>query len=423
MPEFEGRNHLTAFFQGLGKIDDPGKIDLHFCHPGWFLDYGFEQFRPRKAEEDEEGKKKDDGERLGKILSHLAVPPIYGAAYDRHRASFDGAETALQEFRAASRLLAGHGIHSVSESGLKLHHTYGVPLIPGSSLKGIARHYVLRNFAGYEGANEKEAPIPAAYECGELNGAFLPGPTMDPERAAKLPPEEWHTQFTAFDMLFGRQDFRGVLTFHDAWLIPEGAPPTPFLQDVITPHHEKYNAGETYRHRGQDLRYPPADWDEPVPVPLVTVKPGCAFLVAIEGPEEWRNLAMDILGRALEREGVGAKTNAGYGRLVPTEAQPEGDAWRELDGDMRKRRLGIRAKPLRELARKDLFDKIKDKDEQEIIKYIEKTAKTTDVRKRFVLADAAREAIKKKRKHWKAWAKANPETLQQLKAWTDAELL
>jgi CRISPR-associated protein Cmr6 len=39
------------------------------------------------------------------------------------------------------RLIVGLGGDNVLETGLTLHHTYGVPLIPGNALKGLAAHY------------------------------------------------------------------------------------------------------------------------------------------------------------------------------------------------------------------------------------------------------------------------------------------
>src|ERR1700680_515711 len=40
-----------------------------------------------------------------------------------------------------SRLIVGLGSENVLETGIRLHHTYGLPVIPGSALKGLAAHY------------------------------------------------------------------------------------------------------------------------------------------------------------------------------------------------------------------------------------------------------------------------------------------
>jgi len=57
----------------------------------------------------------------------------------------------------------------------------------------------------------------------------------------------------------------------------------------------------------------------------VSVRGGVKFLVALDGPDEWVEAAFQILGLALAEEGIGAKTNSGYGRMVlegaPTSAK------------------------------------------------------------------------------------------------------
>lgn len=82
---------------------------------------------------------------------------------------------------------------------------------------------------------------------------------------------------------------------------------------MITTHHRDYYVGGTK---------PPADWDNPVPVPFLTAT-GC-YLIALNGPAEWVDRALTILGMALRDSGIGAKTAAGYGRmkLLDTDRQP-----------------------------------------------------------------------------------------------------
>lgn len=320
------------------------------ANPGWVLDYlpCHPKFDKTKEErENQPGNLKELIERTRKhrtrCLEKIGFSDVYSAAFQRHRASVSGDAFERREATAITRVLAGHWIHSVVDMGIKLHHTYGIPYLPGSSLKGIARHYTLRHLAGYSGENEKQYPIPEAYngpEKGYSEGqcTYLPGPALAPDEVARLKPEEAYLQYTAFDVLFGRQDFRGIVTFHDAWMIPE-KDAYPFLQDVITPHHQDYYSGKTFETQaGGSDRLPPADWDEPIPVPLVTVRPGAMFLVVIEGPKKWRQLAADILRSALEEEGVGAKTNAGYGRLTMQTASES-----QADQDKEKKREQERA--------------------------------------------------------------------------------
>lgn len=89
----------------------------------------------------------------------------------------------------------------------------------------------------------------------------------------------------------------------DAWWVPNSA--TPFMEDIINVHYRSY--------------YQKAEWphgmDSPVPNPFLTIKPGQRFLFAVQGPEDWCNLARQILKEAAMEQGFGAKTRVGYGRL------------------------------------------------------------------------------------------------------------
>src|SRR5262249_5571079 len=64
---------------------------------------------------------------------------LYRRAFERWREGLSGvkAEADLRT-PAHTRLIVGLGNKGVIEAGLRLHHTYGVPLIPGSALKGLA---------------------------------------------------------------------------------------------------------------------------------------------------------------------------------------------------------------------------------------------------------------------------------------------
>jgi CRISPR-associated protein Cmr6 len=87
----------------------------------------------------------------------------------------------------------------------------------------------------------------------------------------------------------------------------------------MTVHHPDY-----YQGQGS----PPADWDNPNPVAFLSAHG--RFLLALTGPEEWSRAALEILTEALEQDGVGAKTAAGYGRMrVAPLALPEKPRWEQ----------------------------------------------------------------------------------------------
>ena len=79
--------------------------------------------------------------------------------------------------------------------------------------------------------------------------------------------------------------------------------------DVMTVHHQKYYGGE--RHNGDVIA--PTDFDSPNPISFVSVTG--KFLLALAGPQAAIDVGWTILGHGLRELGLGAKTNAGYGRM------------------------------------------------------------------------------------------------------------
>ena len=71
------------------------------------------------------------------------VRALYRIAFDRWSASLptDSIHADLATPERDSRLIVGLGSENVLETGIRLHHTYGMPIIPGSALKGLAAHY------------------------------------------------------------------------------------------------------------------------------------------------------------------------------------------------------------------------------------------------------------------------------------------
>jgi CRISPR-associated protein Cmr6 len=195
--------------------------------------------------------------------------PVYERAYKRWQESLPDASASL--LRVDGRFVTGLGIETVLETGLRLHHTYGTLLIPGSSLKGLAAHY-----------------------CAEVWGA------ADPQFAAGAAHHR---------VLFGTQDDQGALIFHDAWITPSTLKRS-FVLDVMTPHSpDYYSAGK-----------PPADTGNPNPISFLSIT-GVFFVVVscvVPGTDgsEWSKLGIDLLKQALRDWGAGGKTRAGFGRLV-----------------------------------------------------------------------------------------------------------
>lgn len=156
------------------------------------------------------------------------------------------------------RMAMGLGIASVQEIGCRLHATYGVPVIPGSSLKGVMR--------------------------------------------ARLEQEPAHVETAK--ALFGTPDHGGLADIYDAWWVPDGNK-SGVAVDVVTVHHQKYYSGSA----------PPIDTESPIPVSFLTITG--EFLFVISAPNEsWAKFLDKLLVETLTHEGIGAKRNGGYGRFV-----------------------------------------------------------------------------------------------------------
>lgn len=209
---------------------------------------------------------------------------LYSEAFERWtRALPMGFAEGATHLTTTCRLVVGLGAASVLETGLTLHHTYGVPIIPGSALKGLASHY-----------------------CHEVWGQ------PDREHAA----DENHCFRRGgihHSLLFGTTEDGGVISFHDAWVTPASLREGCLRLDVMTPHHKEWQTNDA----------PPSDFDSPVPVSFLSAAGIFAICVRWCGPtatppqqaEAWAGLAMTLLQEALAEWGVGGKTSSGYGRL------------------------------------------------------------------------------------------------------------
>jgi CRISPR-associated protein Cmr6 len=223
------------------------------------------------------------------VANNEEVQQMYQEAYSRWTASFEGV-CASAHLTTPDRLVVGLGTASVLETGLRLHHTYGTPLIPGSALKGLAAHYCHKAWGARDNPSAPDENL--KFRRGGAHHALL----------------------------FGTTDDGGVITFHDAWIRPDSLKDALWL-DIVTPHHRKW----------QINRSAPTDYDSPVPVSYLSVAGTFDFRLSWSGPfspqaQPWTTLALTILREALATCGVGGKTSSGYGRLVPPGAGSECDA-------------------------------------------------------------------------------------------------
>lgn len=223
--------------------------------------------------------------KAGQSESLLA---IYADAFSRWNDSFPRDNmNVTEELSAPGRLIVGLGSENVLETGICLHHTYGVPLIPGSALKGLASHY-----------------------CHEVWGQRF---VESPEETNRL----FRRDECYHSLLFGTTEGGGIITFHDAWITPASLREGSLRLDVMTPHHVKWQTNEA----------PPTDFDSPVPVSFLSVAGSFQVRLSwcgpIETPQEkalaWTGLVLTLLKEALAEWGAGGKTSSGYGRLAASD--------------------------------------------------------------------------------------------------------
>ena len=268
----------------------------------------FERFAPCWGEEDNQAKKL--GLLAVKRAAAQADKNLLAAWQARWRQTAAAVQAEPFTLRTDWRLVTGLGRKGPLEVGFTFHR-YGFPILPGSSLKGLARAWGLLRVA--EALN--------VADLGRLDAALSQD---DNEKFEK----EWPTLAQAakdanvarrtadgWRELFGTTANAGRAIFLDA--IPAAVPTLEL--DIMNPHFPKY-------YQGSEA---PTDSQNPIPVYFLTVAGDTAFQFAVgwRGPlgehaKNYRNTAQTWLTRGLLNLGAGAKTSAGYGYFVAAAATP-----------------------------------------------------------------------------------------------------
>jgi CRISPR type III-B/RAMP module RAMP protein Cmr6 len=188
----------------------------------------------------------------------------------------------------------------VENAGMALDRCFGLPLIPGSAVKGITRVQALWEIREAKGEEKlrllRLAMLLFGYGAHDLRGDF--GWAGGPKEAQVIAEE------------IGAQDFKGCACFLPAY--PTTAP--TLVVDMVNPHYPDYYSGRTPRA---------ANDENPIPNYFPAVEAGSAFGFAAmlnRVPNVPRLTSAVLLApvkqwleRAVTRKGVGAKTAAGYG--------------------------------------------------------------------------------------------------------------
>jgi CRISPR-associated protein Cmr6 len=184
--------------------------------------------------------------------------------------------------RSIAPFVAGTGIEHPLENGMAFLNPYGLPYLPGASVKGALRR--------------------AAQElAGEIEGVSWEKETR------------WSRQ--AIDDLFGKEPppgseetSRGALSFWDVLPACDG-----LHVEIMNPHYGGYYQGKSSPH----------DAGSPVPIYFLTLPPDSRFDFYVQCQPhrlkegfDWRALLDEAFAHAFDWLGFGAKTAVGYGAMA-----------------------------------------------------------------------------------------------------------
>lgn len=259
------------------------------------FDWGnkFYFFNPSRIEERVNGIKKTR-------LDSFEITARFGKLFSNKSQLADRQSTAAKElfpgsgnlispiFKPEWRFVTGLGGHNVYETGITLHHVYGVPYIPASSVKGVVRSWVIITIF-----NRNEGGEP------DLKNA---------EKRALQNPDFCHVFGCPAESAL-KDAHQGRVTFFDA--LPTESPTV--APDIMNPHYPDYYGAK---------KLAPTDTQSPNPVFFLTVKKTpFQFLL---GAKEWDLTTKTFwngqtlewwLENALSEHGIGAKTAVGYGYM------------------------------------------------------------------------------------------------------------
>lgn len=203
-----------------------------------------------------------------------------------------------QQMTTASPLIVGLGGGHVLETSITLDRNTGMPLIPGSALKGLARNVGLIEVA------RAVLQEPQIDDLTQLEDELIAGKRSGFTKQKQTPD---FTIVEQFIHIFGTPEAAGNVAFIDA--IYAGDKQPAYHLDIMNPHFPKYY--------GDSGKTAPSDDQNPIPVPYLTVDVGQKFQFAVlprrQGVTQWLDIAWKWLQEGLTEFGVGAKTSQGYG--------------------------------------------------------------------------------------------------------------
>jgi len=270
-----------------------------------------EKGKDKKGQDKGKDKRDEDVEKIDyinkfkeKVQRSEPPPKVEGYAIEKFR------------LKTAYRLVIGAGYPSFIENGFMFHHVYGIPYIPGETLKGLARAvFILSVAEAIKGKFdpskiEERLSEEAEKEISEEAKSIL---HQIPEKInIILDNYTIENPVETFRKIFGSKKRRGQVIFFDAYPV-KFKPSEHFEADIMNPHYGRYYQADEA----------PADWLNPTPIHFLALKEGIVFefslglapLEPMEDNEEKLLLetARKLLEVGLKNFGVGSKKRKGYG--------------------------------------------------------------------------------------------------------------
>lgn len=243
--------------------------------------------------EQDSGYKKDGVDAISKGVAESG----FCDSWQDFAKSIPGAKVLLASLQ--SRLLVNMAGSILENAGVSLEFASGIPVIPGSAVKGAARRYAL--------ALLQETASPAAKQALLQDILDVFGCTeVDFDKASDL---RWAMGGLP---LPEAPNHTGGVCFLQA--VPETDP--EICMDVLTPHHQKYMAGA--KDKATDSESPVPSFFPAIGASLRKAPVFC-FTLCPKGnsprAHELVELAATWLKEGVSLFGIGAKTAAGYGQF------------------------------------------------------------------------------------------------------------
>lgn len=171
------------------------------------------------------------------------------------------------------RLIVGLGGHSVFETDIKLHHTYGIPYIPASAIKGCLRSHIIKK---YFESKEKKAK------------------------------EIWFVKI--FGGKIEEKDHQGGLIFLDSYSQQKYT----MKRDIMTPHYSKGYTEDGIINPIEFLAVENTEFRFVILIDKDKFIDESGNEILIEG-KNIKSFIVQEMVEMLTTHGIGAKTSVGYG--------------------------------------------------------------------------------------------------------------